>query len=273
MNLSNSVIQGLWVGSALSSMEHLSIKSFLKHGHEYHLYTYNAVDNIPQGTILKDANEILAKDKIFTLKHGWGQGSYAAFSDLFRYQLLHIKGGWWADTDVICVKPFDLNARYVIASSFEGAWGSPANNCVMKMPAQSKLSHHLVNTVAQYHQNRQANLTFTSLGPQLLQKAVADLNLSKHVVSCYHFCPISWRSVESQIAYYEAASSLSRQYTKAKTLLRLILKPWIQSDRITTNTYAIHLWNEIWRSKQLDKSAQYHPSCLYEQLKAKYRTG
>ena len=32
---SNRVIQGLWVGTHLSRMEELSMRSFLAHGHEY----------------------------------------------------------------------------------------------------------------------------------------------------------------------------------------------------------------------------------------------
>jgi hypothetical protein len=35
-------------------------------------------------------------------------------------------------------------------------------------------------------------------------------------------------------------------------------------------THAIHLWNEMWRRNQQDKNHQYHPDCLYEQLKRKY---
>ena len=37
------IIQGLWIGETLSTMEYLSIKSFLDNGHEYHLYTYGEV--------------------------------------------------------------------------------------------------------------------------------------------------------------------------------------------------------------------------------------
>jgi hypothetical protein len=34
----NDIIQGLWVGPELSVMEQLSVSSFLRHGHQYHLY-------------------------------------------------------------------------------------------------------------------------------------------------------------------------------------------------------------------------------------------
>jgi len=35
-------------------------------------------------------------------------------------------------------------------------------------------------------------------------------------------------------------------------------------------SYAIHLWNEMWRKVSQDKNARYHDGCLYEQLKSKY---
>ena len=55
----SNIIQSLWIGEALSKMEQLSIKSFRDFGHEYHLYTYGTVKNIPEGTVVKDGNEIV----------------------------------------------------------------------------------------------------------------------------------------------------------------------------------------------------------------------
>ena len=37
----SAAIQGLWVGDALSDMERMSLASYLRQGHEYHLYVYN----------------------------------------------------------------------------------------------------------------------------------------------------------------------------------------------------------------------------------------
>ncbi len=53
------IIQSLWIGSRLSTMEKLCIVSFIKQGHAFHLYTYGEVAEVPQGTIVKDANEII----------------------------------------------------------------------------------------------------------------------------------------------------------------------------------------------------------------------
>ena len=47
----SQIIQGLWVGPELSVMEQLSVSSFLRHGHQYHLYVYDDVKNVPAGTL------------------------------------------------------------------------------------------------------------------------------------------------------------------------------------------------------------------------------
>jgi mannosyltransferase OCH1-like enzyme len=74
-------------------MERLSIASFLTNGHEYHLYVYEEIENAPEGTVLKAANEILPESMIFQYKK---YPSHAGFSNFFRYKLLLEKGGGWA---------------------------------------------------------------------------------------------------------------------------------------------------------------------------------
>src|SRR5215216_3083614 len=110
---SNRIIQGLWIGPELSVMEQLSASSFLRNGHEYHLYVYDEMRNVPEGTVVKAASEILPSSSIFQYKH---QASYAGFANFFRYKLLLERGGWWADTDIVCLRPFDFAAPYVFAS-------------------------------------------------------------------------------------------------------------------------------------------------------------
>ena len=65
--MKNSV-QSLWVGSELSELEILSIKSFQNVGHKFILYTYEKIKNIPPGTIIKDGNTIMKKKDLFKYK-------------------------------------------------------------------------------------------------------------------------------------------------------------------------------------------------------------
>jgi mannosyltransferase OCH1-like enzyme len=264
--MTNQIIQGLWIGGDLSIMEQLSISSFLKHRHEYHLYTYEEVKNIPPGTIIKDGNEILPKDKIFVYQQGWGNGSFAGFADLFRYHLLAKKGGWWADTDIICLKPFDFSSDYIIASSYEGKWGEPANNCVLKMPSNSELALYLVEKCNQMNFE---TVKFGETGPHLVQKAVRELRLNNYVVSHNIFCPITWRAVD-KIVYQPQKLTLKKIIKEAKDIVRPIIRPYTKIGKINNQSYAVHLWNEIWRQNKLNKNNNYAKSCLYEKLKSQY---
>ena len=97
------IIQSLWIGDRLSTMEKLCISSFLQNVNDFHLYTYDKVKGVPEGTVIKDANEIVPSDMIFKYKE---HNSYAGFSNIFRYKLLFDKGGYWVDTDNVCLKPF-----------------------------------------------------------------------------------------------------------------------------------------------------------------------
>ena len=75
----SNIIQSLWIGDKLSTMERLCISSYIHHGHEFHLYTYNDIVGLPKNCIVKDASEILPKDQIFSYNAGLGKGSYSAF--------------------------------------------------------------------------------------------------------------------------------------------------------------------------------------------------
>ena len=108
----SDIIQSMWIGGELSNMEQLSAKSFIDHGHTYHLYTYGNVENIPEGVVVKDGNEILPESEIFR----YTNGSVSAFSNMFRFALLYKKGGYWADTDFICVSNKKFKEPYVITS-------------------------------------------------------------------------------------------------------------------------------------------------------------
>ena len=65
----SNTIQTLWVGNKLSTMERLCLASFVQNGHPIELYTYEEIENVPDGVIIRDGNEILTKDMIFEYKN------------------------------------------------------------------------------------------------------------------------------------------------------------------------------------------------------------
>jgi mannosyltransferase OCH1-like enzyme len=234
----NEVIQGLWIGPELSVMERLSIGSFLRNGHDYHLYTYGDLGNVPPGTVIKDANEILPKSRIFQYQH---QASYAGFANFFRYKLLLERGGWWADTDIVCLKPFDFPDSYVFAAEICEE-REVMTSGVIKAPAGSEAMAHAWK-ICQSKVPEQ--LMWGETGPRLVAEIVDKYSLHACVKSYSLFCPLGYQQ------------------------WREIIKP--ETDRSLLETsYAVHLWNEMWRAAGQDKNAEYEPGSLYERLKRKY---
>ena len=129
MNDNNRIVQGLWVGGRLSALERLCVRSFCAHGHEFHLYHYDELQNAPRvdGLRLINGEEILPRTAIFRYRQ---QKSLAGFADHFRWELMRQCGGWYADMDMICLRPLDFAREIVIG--YEGA--SHVNSAMMKFP-------------------------------------------------------------------------------------------------------------------------------------------
>jgi hypothetical protein len=129
----------LWIGSKLGETELLTLKSFADKGHHIHLWAYKEIKNVPENVSIFDANTIIPESQVFKYdengKIDWGKGSYAGFSDIFRYKLLYEYGGWWIDMDVTCLKKFEIEDAYF----FRNHWMLPVVGNVMKCPPKSEL--------------------------------------------------------------------------------------------------------------------------------------
>jgi hypothetical protein len=234
----NTIIQGLWIGPVLSTLERLSIASFLANGHAFHLYAYDEIEGLPKGASLVPADAILPRSRIFRYKES---GSYAGFANLFRYKLLLDKGGWWTDLDTVCLRRFDFPEEYVFSSEVDRGV-EVVDAAAIKAPAGSALAEYAFQVSGSKDPER---LGWGETGPRLLGQAVERFHLQPYVQPSATFCPIPWPD-------WDAA-----------------LRPGGDS-RIVPETFAVHLWNEVWRRNNHDKDAAYPPDCLFERLKAKY---
>jgi hypothetical protein len=235
---SNRVVQGLWIGPELSAMERLSVASFMRNGHEYHLYVYEEPRNVPDGTVVRDAGEILPASRIFQYRH---RPSYAGFANFFRYKLLLERGGWWADLDTVCLRPFDFPEEYVFASELSKGLAVVTSG-VIKAAAGSEVMAYAWG-VCQGKEPGQ--LAWGETGPRLVGEAVEKFSLERYRQPCHVFCPLSFPE------------------------WRRVLEP-DAGPLIDERAYAVHLWNEMWRAAGQDKDARYPAGCLYERLKRSY---
>ena len=58
------IANGLWIGSHLSKLELLTLLSFTRLGHPFHLWTYDELDApVPEGVTIRDASAILPRER------------------------------------------------------------------------------------------------------------------------------------------------------------------------------------------------------------------
>lgn len=167
----------LWVGSELSGIQQLSMRSFLYHGHSVTLFVYDPI-KAPDGVEIMDGSLIMPREAIFQ-----SHETFSAFSDVFRYQLLAVSNYLWADADTICLRP-DWNFDEYVFS-----YGEPykLTNSVLSYPQESLLAKTL-----QEEAIFQEGKAYDELGPVLLTKVVAELGLGGYALPQDTFNPIDW---------------------------------------------------------------------------------
>lgn len=254
------IIQALWIGGSLSLIEQLSISSFIKNGHEFHLYTYGEVKGIPEGTTIKDASLIIPEKDIYT----YNEGSYAGFADWFRWKLLYEKGGFWVDTDMICLKPFNFDEDLIFGSESRelvcpAVLGFPPKHelCAFLrdscenpndfLPYDRKSVRRKKRKRKFLGKGREHSEWGESGGPEGFTKALKHFELYEKAKPFMFFFPVhfsNWHTV-----YDDSFKS---------------------GDTFFDDTYAIHLWNEMTRRENFDKNATFPENSLIEQLKRKY---
>ncbi|RYY70629.1 MAG: hypothetical protein EOO13_05935 [Chitinophagaceae bacterium] len=266
-----SPVNYFWIGEQLSPMELLSLQACSKHGHRPIVWSYQQIANLPSSAKLYDAATIMDRSRFAYLRHEL-QLPLPVISDVFRYQLLNQVGGIYSDTDVVIVKNLQtlFERDDFFCSTYEYGYGVCANNCFMKISSGSTLAGFLCEEserrLKEVEANGLAEENYCYLGPFLVQKCAGDLNVP--LLPFDYINPISWRWVPKLIAFKEPDHKFL-----LKTRIRKYL-PFIEGRgyRVTGNTFAIHLCNEIWKRGNLNKNESYHRSSLYEKLKRRIVT-
>lgn len=217
------IVQGLWVGNKISLIEYLSYSSFIKNGFQYHLYTYEDLNDIPEEIIIKDANEIL--DKSYIKKNN--NGDLTGFSDLFRYNLLFKKGGMYVDSDIICLKPFVTQHNVISGEINKNTKKQVASTQYLNFEKE----HPIIKKLLELSLTKDlSTINFGDIGPKLVRELVDD----KMILNYKNFNINPW---------WEWSKVLYPQHTEY--LLHLI------DD---SEVYGIHLWNEMFRRNSSDKN-------------------
>lgn len=231
--MTSQIYKSLWIGSKLSPLEQLCIKSFVAKGETYELYCYEDIEGVPEGCIIKDANHILNKDLIFFYKNN---GSPAGYANWFRYELLKKTGGTWVDTDVFLLKRDDKIKPFLMADQGNGT----VNNGILRIPS----NHPLLDACIDECNRAQDNVTWGQTGPDLITKMMHKFMLMSHLSPTYELYPINhqnWHWILNP-----STKSLTEESLKHATYL--------------------HLWNEMIRRSNYDKTTPPPPGSYLESL-------
>jgi hypothetical protein len=90
-----------------------------------------------------------------------------------------------------------------------------------------------------------AELKWSQCGPQLVARAVENCSLQQYIQPPNVFCPVHFSEWEK------------------------LLDPAV-GCKFEDTTYAIHLWNELWRREGQDKDSRYPQGCIYQELRQRY---
>lgn len=213
----------------------------MRHGHAFHLYTYDDVAELPEGAIRMDAASIMPQSEMFFYKNSH---TPAVFADLFRLKLMQQQKGIWADCDVYCLRPFEDLGSYIFGyeRASDQTKGS-INNAVFACPPDSALLADLLSIfdpenaeeVAKMlpalrrfevklralfgQKTNVANMQFGATGPFALTHYVAKHKLEKEVRAVKAFYPAAYEEIPGLML----AGSDIANYT-------------------TEESYAVHLW-------------------------------
>ncbi|MBI1247228.1 hypothetical protein GC197_05210 [bacterium] len=260
-------IQTLWIGDRLSRLEHLCLSSFVHHHPgQVDLYAYAPIANVPAGVRMVDANEIVPESSVFS----YYRGSYAGFADLFRWKLLQDRGGYWIDTDMLCVRPFDFSAPIVFGKETESYgktfWSAAVG--VLKFPQGHPACQYMVQRCLHPHQ------------PDKYDRPMQ--RLKKWYRRCFSrsISPVVWGGAGGPKGFAYAIEKFRLHqymldntvfYPVHGTLWRSPFDSTYDGDwQLMQKTRAVHLWNEMLRSNGFDKDAPYHPGSLADYYEVKY---
>ncbi|MGI9337624.1 MAG: hypothetical protein ACR2P4_03840 [Gammaproteobacteria bacterium] len=264
----NRIVQGLWIGGRLSELERLCIRSFCANGHEFHLYAYEDLQNLPQveGLRVMDGADILPRSAIFRYRHS---NSLAGFADRFRWELMRQKGGWYADMDVVALRPLDFSAQMIFAYEAPDAL---INSALMKFPRGHYAAAAVADACADInkfvpwdtHKRKTKKIKRRLLlrrhhrylgwgeagGPIAITLAVRHFNLEKYALPAHSL-------------YYQYHPLVNGFFDDALHKSGVL-------DVMLSGTFSLHLMHNIVQKKGIDKDGTFPENSPYEILKRRY---
>lgn len=215
-------VSSLWIGNPLSAYEEVSLHSFVEAGYDVCLYTYATGLKVPDGVVVRDAREVLEADKVF--ENPYQRGTWAGFSNVFRYELIRTRETVWIDTDVVALSAeIQSKQGYVFGRESDEF----INGAILSAPKESAFSSALVenSTAIDYR-----SFQWGELGPKLITRLAKEFELEHLAQDKTAFYPIQFEDVW------------------------MLFDPWSREtiESCLQDSQALHWWNEAFRRAPLN---------------------
>jgi hypothetical protein len=181
----SQLFTAFWHGAPLTALHWACLRSFAELGHQVHLYTYQNLE-VPEGIDILDAGEIIDCQNLFFFKNdSLSTPDIGPFSDVFRFKLLSMRGGWWIDADVLCNRRLFPSCRYAWAIENRTTVGTSQ----IKLPANDPIARQLY---------QECSAQFTKMiyreeiGPDLITRIFNECVPPEKFGTTEEFYPIWW---------------------------------------------------------------------------------
>jgi hypothetical protein len=252
MTPDNRAVNGVWMGSRLTNIQKLCIRSYQNAGHDFHLWVTEPTAGVPEGTIVRDAFSVF--DEPIPEFAG---SNY--FSDFFRVELIHKIGGWYVDLDTVCLRGFNFPSSYAFVSEprleepMRDVRERPSrastavqpyfSGCIFKAPQGAPFLKYISDKIREMDTLHPP--TWICMGPAMFQNALFRFDLTRHVQPPCVFDALN---------YNEYRHFLSENVM------------W----NFSSASHAFHLRTSFWTKEHWDPDGVYPPGCLFEELKRKH---
>ena len=257
------LLQTFWTGNPLSRMERAALQSMVNVGYTVDVYTYNPITEfkkrVPRTPFIRvhDARDILPESAMFQYagRDKIGQRanaySYLPFSDLFRFTMLHKKGGAWIDLDIFLVKPIPqkiVDKPYIFATERtiqKGAYKKVEPEIItvsfIKVPGpHSELTTWILDHIPTGLLELKSPFDYMNL----FRRGVTALSLEKYTVSANAFLPLNWWDVKDS---FEVGAGVDGVCYRGK----YGTDPFCVDQLKKPGVYGVHWFRAILRKKGL----------------------
>ncbi len=217
MNLAHDIgFATFWAGPRLPALDRACLSSFVRLGHRLTLYSFDPVQNPPEGVQVADAAEILPRETLRAFIHD-GRPDLSHFSDYFRYRLFAATGETWIDTDMLMLRPIDFAPQ---PNLFARETASSLCGAIMRIDTAGDALPELLRRTEQL---MHTELAWGATGPRLLGQVIGQRDIIAQAHSPEVFFPVHFD-----------------EFTKP-----LLVECRDECEALCARSYTLHLWNNI----------------------------